>query len=558
MMLSKEATSALISWKPVNDRIITTRFLSRHTKTTSVQVYAPTEDAEETEKDAFYNQLQDVISEVPRHDVTVLCGDFNAQIGANRQGLEHVIGPYGTGRHTTNNGEHLLLFCNTNGLCIGNTFFAHKQIHKKTWCEPNGLTNNEIDYICISRRWRSALQDTRVYRGADVGSDHHLLKAVLKLRLKKQRAIRSKRLFNVEKLKNDAVKHRYQQCLTDAFQNLENCAVEDQWSSFNNMVISCAEEVVGRRRGTQRERWIQEDTWKLIDERKITKQMREQARTDEERQEEATRYQILDKRVKSHCRRDKRLWLEQRGQIAQEAARTNDIKSLYRIVKELTGARSNINTPIRDKNGNILLTKEEQVQHWVEHFRETLNQPEPKSTFAFDPRDFAPELQVKMDKITVDEVEQALKKLKSGKAAGQDQIPAELLKHGGTSMIQVLTQLMNRCWEEEQIPDEWCQGMIVKLPKKGNTTYCSNWRGITLLLVPGKAFCTVLLVRLRDAVDVLLREEQAGFRHGRSCTEQIFTLRNIMEQCVEFQHPLVVNFRKHSTAFTAIHSGKSV
>ncbi len=109
MMLSKEATSALISWKPVNDRIITTRFLSRHTKTTSVQVYAPTEDAEETEKDAFYNQLQDVISEVPRHDVTVLCGDFNAQIGANRQGLEHVIGPYGTGRHTTNNGEHLLL-----------------------------------------------------------------------------------------------------------------------------------------------------------------------------------------------------------------------------------------------------------------------------------------------------------------------------------------------------------------------------------------------------------------------------------------------------------------
>lgn len=250
MMLSKEATSALISWKPVNDRIITTRFLSRHTKTTIVQVYAPTEDAEETEKDAFYNQLQDVISEVPRHDVTVLCGDFNAQIGANRQGLEHVIGPYGTGRHTTNNGEHLLLFCNTNGLCIGNTFFAHKQIHKKTWCAPNGLTNNEIDYICISRRWRSAFQDTRVYRGADVGSDHHLLKAVLKLRLKKQRAIRSKRLFNVEKLKNDAVKHRYQQCLTDAFQNLENCTVEDQWSSFNNMVISCAEEVVGRRRGT--------------------------------------------------------------------------------------------------------------------------------------------------------------------------------------------------------------------------------------------------------------------------------------------------------------------
>ncbi len=108
---------------------------------------------------------------------------------------------------------------------------------------------------------------------------------MLKLQLKKQQEKRSKRLFNVEKLKNDAVKHRYQQCVTDTFQNLENCTLEDQWLSFNNMVISCAEEVVGRRRGIQRECWIQEDTWKLIDECKVGKQMR----TDEERLEEAMR-----------------------------------------------------------------------------------------------------------------------------------------------------------------------------------------------------------------------------------------------------------------------------
>ncbi|RXN34809.1 craniofacial development 2-like protein [Labeo rohita] len=173
MMLSKEATSALIGWKPVNDRIITTRFLSQHAKTTIVQVYAPTEDAVETKKDAFYNQLQDVINEVPRHDVTVLCGDFNAQISANQQGLEHVIGPYGTGCHITNNGECLLLFCNTNGLCIGNTFFTHKQIHKKTWCGPNGLTNNKIDYVCVSRRWRSALQDTHKQVKPQISTDFY-------------------------------------------------------------------------------------------------------------------------------------------------------------------------------------------------------------------------------------------------------------------------------------------------------------------------------------------------------------------------------------------------
>lgn len=57
------------------------------------------------------------------------------------------------------------------------------------------------------------------------------------------------------------------------------------------------------------------------------------------------------------------------------------------------------------------MTKEEQDQRWVEHFRESLNQPEPKSTFVFDLRDFSPELQVKTDTMTDDEVEQAVKKL---------------------------------------------------------------------------------------------------------------------------------------------------
>lgn len=104
--------------------------------------------------------------------------------------------------------------------------------------------------------------------------------------------------------------------------------------------------------------------------------------------------------------------------------------------------------------------------------------------------------------------------------------------------------------EEEQVPDEWHQGMIVKLLKNGNITNC---RSITLLSVPGKAFCTVLLVRLWDTVDAQLREEQGLFQHGRSFTEQILILRNIIKQCVQFQHPLTVNFIDFEKAFDSIH-----
>ena len=62
----------------------------------------------------------------------------------------------------------------------------------------------------------------------------------------------------------------------------------------------------------------------------------------------------------------------------------------------------------------------------------------------------------------------------------------------------------------------------MKIPKKGDTTECTNWRGITLLSVVSKVFTRINLTRIQQAVDRRLRREQAGFCKGRSCTEQDF------------------------------------
>ena len=89
-------------------------------------------------------------------------------------------------------------------------------------------------------------------------------------------------------------------------------------------------------------------------------------------------------------------------------------------------------------------------------------------------------------------------------------------------------------------------------PKKGDLSDCNNWRGITLLSVPGKIFCSILLNKIRSAVDHVLREEQAGFRPGRSCIDQIFALRNILEQSNEWQSPLIINFIDFQKAFDCV------
>ncbi|XP_055866667.1 craniofacial development protein 2-like [Biomphalaria glabrata] len=216
IIMSKIAASALIAWKPISDRIITARLQTKQIKVTTIQAYAPTEDAEDTIKDQFYNQLQTTLDETPTHDLILLMGDFNAKINPNRTGFEYVMGPYGSAENISDNGERLISLCASNSLSIGNTYFKHKQIHKKTWRSPNGETFNEIDYICISKRWRSSLLDVRTRRGADIGSDHYLVSGKCKLRLKRQpkRATRP-RPFNVEKLKDGNTAAQFQLKLTN-------------------------------------------------------------------------------------------------------------------------------------------------------------------------------------------------------------------------------------------------------------------------------------------------------------------------------------------------------
>uniref|UniRef100_A0A915J2K9 Craniofacial development protein 2-like n=1 Tax=Romanomermis culicivorax TaxID=13658 RepID=A0A915J2K9_ROMCU len=186
-ILSKEAAGALIRWKPIGDRIITARFRYGHVKATVVQVYAPMDSSEDTVKNDFYDQLQDVFDDIPNHNLKILIGDLNAEVGGDRLGYEGVIGAHASSTWLSDNGEWLVLFCEHNGLCIGNKYFQHERIHKKTWRSPDGCTFKEIDFKCISQKLRSSLCDARAYLKGDVGFDHYLVRGEMKLKLRNQK-----------------------------------------------------------------------------------------------------------------------------------------------------------------------------------------------------------------------------------------------------------------------------------------------------------------------------------------------------------------------------------
>uniref|UniRef100_W6NBN1 Endonuclease-reverse transcriptase HmRTE-e01 n=1 Tax=Haemonchus contortus TaxID=6289 RepID=W6NBN1_HAECO len=360
-----------------------------------------------------------------------------------------------------------------------------------------------------------------------------MVRAAVKLKLKKIRSTPFARPFAVEKLKDPNLASRLALERRNRFDALEEITnLEDEWTAIRDTIKVCAEEVVGRRRGKKKEEWIKDSTWQKIDERKYAKLKREQAKTSSELEEAKRRYTELDRLVKKSSRDDKNDWLIRKGAEAQYAVDHGDSKTLYRIVRELTANRNNSNVPIRDKNGRLLSNSDEQNQRWLEYFRDILDQPSPSTTYCFDNTDPVEQLEVNTGYITKEEVSAAIECPKNRKSSGLEEISAELLKAGSTVVVEKLVKLFNRCWSQGEVPEDGRRGVIVKIPKKGNLSDCSNWRGITLLSVPGKTFCIVLLRRICTAIDGQLREEQAGFRSGRSCSEQIFTLRNIVEQCV--------------------------
>ena len=94
----------------------------------------------------------------------------------------------------------------------------------------------------------------------------------------------------------------------------------------------------------------------------------------------------------------------------------------------------------------------------------------------------------------------------------------------------------------------------MKILQKGALSKCNNWRGLTLLSVHSKILGELTIRWISEAVDQRFRLEQGGFRKGRGCTNQIFTLRNIIEQCIEWQRKLYINCVDFEKSFRSIHS----
>ena len=257
-LLSKQARKALIGWDAISPRLIKATFKTTHNKIrlNVIQAYAPTNDKDDTDKENFYELMQKAVDELSKNDVNIIMGDMNAKIGHDNTAFEEIMGKWGIGDRNEN-GDLFVNFCAMNDLVIGGSIFPHKQIHKATWVAPDKKTENEIDHVCINKRFKRSLIDVRAYRGAEVASDHYLVIAKLKIKLRNHRLrTKRRRCYNTDILEDQETKQNFSLHLTNKFktlENLEDTDIENHWTIFKETVKNTCQEVLGNRQLAQKE-----------------------------------------------------------------------------------------------------------------------------------------------------------------------------------------------------------------------------------------------------------------------------------------------------------------
>ena len=123
--------------------MISVRLQGKSFNITLIQIYAPTSNAEETEVEWFYEDLQDLLKLTPKKDVLFIIGDWKAKVGC--QETPGVTGKFGLGIQNEAD-QRLIEFCQENALVIANTLF---QQHKRTWTKHghHQMVNPESDWL---------------------------------------------------------------------------------------------------------------------------------------------------------------------------------------------------------------------------------------------------------------------------------------------------------------------------------------------------------------------------------------------------------------------------
>jgi hypothetical protein len=425
----------------------------------------------------------------------VIGGDFNARIGGKGRRMEEEKAtierrPTKDGIENAEGRELVSLVEERgwdvlNGNCIGD------EKGEYTYIGSRGET--VIDYVMVNEEAWDEIEEFKV--GERVESDHMPLEVRTKGREKERGSMKDVKRKIVKNIWTEEGKEKYRTRLREAKYEEEeiNEKVRELSENVKNATEKKEVEIREKMGLWKNEWWDKECREGKQAARKKLRNWKKEKAPKEEYKRARERYKLVCKEKKEKKRMEEEMKMKE--------------EEVWRYINRE-----------RKKKGEIVsdrITMEE----WRKYFSELLGGEENRQE-----KEKRQHRVGEIEEITREELEQQLRKLKRKKAPGRDGIQNESWIYGTEREVDRLLEIMNGMWKGEGFPQEWKEGIICPIYKKGEKDTASNYRGITLLNTAYKVYAMIVEERLMKEMNErgVLQDGQAGFRKGRGTMDNVY------------------------------------
>ena len=414
--------------------------------------YSPQEGTQDAIE--HYDRLINTIKQIPKHNLLLVLGDFNAHIGKEDANFTYH-------EKTNSNGQLLLDLALECKMQITNTKFQKK--HSKLWTYVSDMTNlkSQVDYILINRKWgANSVKDVCAHNSfASIGSDHRLLRAKIKM------SFRTKKTLG--QIRHDWALLRgnkdLQQTFTISLQNRlailcddnDNIDATQRYEYFIQANKETAENLIPKKK--------RECKNKTSDDPRIIRAREDVQGAFNTFQHSQTRDHELELQMKKTS-------LQETYEVVLQEELSNEIERLEEMEhskkhREAWKSINNISGRKKGKSGILEgKNKEERIKNWHKHFKDLLGREPVIRDEQKEIKTIFENLQYPSGPFTMDELIKARSKITLGKASGPDNIPPEVIKL--CSIEQPLLDFANDLLLNGGIPDQWSISNIIPVPKK--------------------------------------------------------------------------------------------
>ena len=214
MFIGPRALKTLNSFEKIQPMMLAATF-NGNPRATIISCYSPTNVSEEIELVTVYDELSSLVRSILKHNMLVIGGDMDAQIGKNGNNK------YSLHNTSNRNGQHLTDFMIENRLTCLNTNYQKRKGKLWTYTYANN-SKAQIDYVLINKKWKnSAISCEPYFSFEGVSSDHRIVTAKIRLsRRKNATRIASTKHYNWALLNNRDISDKYAIELRNRFKTL--------------------------------------------------------------------------------------------------------------------------------------------------------------------------------------------------------------------------------------------------------------------------------------------------------------------------------------------------